>query len=175
MKIVLYTTALCLISLLAGISPAQGQAGEGYTFITGERGPQICVGRWIPPRDVALPGVCEGQIFGLSQLSAISGKQTVDRLDQLFEVLTSIDQRLAVGNDQMNLLLQATENTQSLLVQQGRQAGEVLQDAITRRFDDLPTEILANDLFKDELARLKEDILEEVEKRYSPKPAPPQK
>jgi hypothetical protein len=42
----------------------------------------------------------------------------------------------------------------------------MLREMITRRFDALPGEILANDQFKEEITKLKEDILKEVEKRY---------
>lgn len=172
MKTLICIMALWLVFFISGTSPALGQGGEGYTFITSERGPQICVGRWIPSADVALPGVCDGQIFGLSQLAAISSKQTVDRLDQLLLALYSIDQKLAVSNDQITLLIQAAVNTQTSLEQQVRQGGELLREVINRKFDDLPKEILENDLFKEELAKLREDILGEVEKQYSPRPAP---
>jgi hypothetical protein len=111
-------------------------------------------------------------VFGLSQLSAISAKQTVDRLDQLLLALNSIDQKLAVSNDQITLLIQAAVNTQTSIEQQVRQGGDLLREVIKRRFDALPKEILKNDLFKEELTRLKEDILGEIEKQYSPRPAP---
>ena len=174
MKTFICITALWLAFFIAGTS-SQSQAGEGYTFITGERGPQICVGSWIPPRDVGLSGFCDGQVFSLSQLSAISAKQTVDRLDQLLGVLTSIDQRLAVSYDQINLLLQATVNTQASIDQQVRQGNNLLSATITRRFDALPKEILDDDLFRKELTKLKEGILEEVEKQYLKRPSPPAK
>jgi hypothetical protein len=173
MKTLICILAIWLVFFIVGMSPAQSQAGEDYTFITGERGPQICVGSWIPPRDVGLPGFCDGQLFGLSQLSAISAKQTVDRLDQLLSVLASIDQRLAANNDLVLQLIESTANTQSSIEQQVWQGGNLLRDAITQRFDDLPKEILANDLFKEELSKLKEDILGEVEKQYLKRPSPP--
>lgn len=172
MKTLICIMALWLVFFIAGTSSAQSQGGEGYTFITSERGPQICVGRWIPPTDVALAGICDGQVFGLPQLAAISAKQTVDRLDQLLLALASIDQKLAVSNDQIVLLIQANVNTQTSIEQQVRQGGELLRDAITRRFDDLPEEILANALFKEELTKLKEDILGEVEKQYLRRSSP---
>ncbi len=175
MKKLIGIAALCLAFCIIGASPAQSQSGEGYSFITSERGPQICIGNWIPPRDVGLPGVCDGQVFALPQFSAISAKQTVDRLDQLITVLSSIDQRLAANNDQLAALIQATVNTQTSIDQQVRRGGEFLRDAITQRFSDLPKEVLANDSFKEELAKLKEDILAEVEKQYSKKPMPPAK
>ena len=175
MKKLVCIGALWLLCIVMGISPAQGQEGEGYSFITTERGAQICVGTWIPPRDVGLAGTCDGQVYGLSQLSAISAKQTVDRLDQLNLTLASIDQRLAAGNDQMAELIHATVNTQTLLEQQARKGDELLREAIIRRFDDLPEEILDNDRFKEELEKLKEDILGELERRYSPRLVPSRK
>lgn len=172
MKTFVCIAALWLVFIATGTAPAQGLEGEGYTFISTEKGPQICVGRWIPPRDVGLPGACDGQVFGLSQLSAISSKQTVDRLDQLLLALASIEQRLAVSNEQMTLLVQATLNTLTSVEQQVRKGDELLHDAIARRFDDLPKEILAHDVFREEIAKLKEDILGEVGKQYLPRPAP---
>lgn len=175
MKKLISIAALWLVFCIIGASSAQGQSGDGYTFITSERGTQICLGNWIPPRDVGLAGVCDGQVIGLPQLSAISAKQTVDRLDQLLTALSSIDQRLAYNNDMMTILIQATVNTQTSIDQQVRQGSEFLRDAITQRFGDLPKEIMANDLFKEELMKLKADILAEVEKQYSKRPAPPPK
>ncbi len=173
MKTVICITAFWLAFYCAWTSPASGQGGEGYTFITSERGPQVCIGRWIPSTDVALPGVCDGQVFGLPQLAAISAKQSVDRLDQLLFALNSIDQKLAVSNDQITQLIKAAVNTQTSIDRQVRQGGELLREVISRRFDELPKEILENDLFKEELARLKEDILGEVERQYSTRqPAP---
>lgn len=172
MKDIVCIVVLWLLCIIAGTAAAQSSEGEGYTFITTERGPQICIGRWIPPRDVGLAGVCDGQVMGLPQLSAISAKQTVDRLDQLLLALTSIDQKLAVSNDQMAQLIQTAVNTQASIEQQVRKSDELLRDAINRRFADLPGEILDNDLFKEELERLKEDILGEVGRQYTPRPAP---
>src|SRR5512147_949432 len=117
MKKLICIAAFCLMFCIIGASSAQGQSGEGYTFIPSERGPQICVGRWIPPTDVALAGVCDGQVYGLAQLSALSAKQTVDRLDQLLIVLSSIDQKLAANNDIRTALIQATVNTQTAIDQ----------------------------------------------------------
>jgi hypothetical protein len=79
---------------------------------------------------------------------------------------------LAVNNYQIKRLIEATVNTQTSIDQQVGQVSELLHDAITKRFDALPEEILANDLFKEELTKLKEDILKEVEKHYSKQPKP---
>ena len=145
-----------LAFFIAGASPAQSQteSAEGYTFVTTERGPQICLGRWVPARDTGLPGYCDGQVLGLSQLTAISSKQSVDRLDQLLLALASIDQRLAVNNDQFGRLIEATVNTQTSIDKQVRQVSEFLREAITRSFEALPEEILADDVFKDALSKL---------------------
>jgi hypothetical protein len=168
MKIFFNIAAICLVFFSIGVSPArsQTQVVEGYTFIQGTNGTQVCLGRWIPPTDVALPGVCDGQIVNLPQLTAISSRISAEKLDQVIGTLSSIDQRLAVNNDQIKQLIDATANTQDSIDQQVRQVNEMLRETITKRFEALPAEVLANDLFKEEITKLKEDILKEVEKRY---------
>lgn len=172
MKTLICITTIWLVFFIVGASSVQSQTQvvEGYTFIRGGTGPQVCLGRWIPPKDVALPGVCEGQVVGVDQLTAISTRLSADRLDQLLLALTSIDQKLAVNNDQIKRLIEATVNTQTSIDQQVRQVSEFLRETITKRFDALPEEILSNDLFKEEITKLKEDILKEVEKHYSTRP-----
>ncbi len=174
MKILIGVTTIWFVFFVVGLSSVrcQTQEFEGYTIVRTVTGPQVCLGRWVPPRDVSMSGVCEGQMVPVAQLSAISARQGVDRLDQLLVALTSIDQKLAVNNDQINRLIEATVNTQASIDQQVRQVSEFLRDTITKRFDALPGEILANDVFREELNRLKEDILKEVEKRYPPKSTP---
>ncbi len=164
-----------LICLVAGVSAAQGQDSENYTFFSNEYGPQICFGTWVPSSDVALPGVCQGQTMPLYQVNALSGRQTVDKLDKMLLFLEAMDQKLSVGNDQMNSLIETTVNTQTLLEQYSQLVSESLSEAIDRRFDELPKEIMDNELFKQELDKLKTDILKEVEKRYSKPLAAPKK
>jgi hypothetical protein len=172
MKTLICATTIWLVFFIAGVSSVQSQTEmlEGYTFIRGATGPQVCLGRWIPSRDVTLPGVCDGQIVDVAQLTAISARLSADRLNQIVLVLTEIDQKLADNNNQINRLIEATVNTQTAIDQQVGQVSELLHDAITKRFDALPEEILANDSFKEELTKLKEDILKEVEKHYTKQP-----
>ncbi len=169
--------AICTVLFITGGLPVRSQAqeSEGYTFLRGTSGSQVCLGRWIPSSDVAQPGVCQGQLVDVSQFTAISARQSAEKLDQLLLTLSSIDQRLAVSNDQLNRLIEATVNTQASIDEQARQAGEFLRDTITRRFDALPEEILSNSAFREELMKLKEDILKEVERHYSQQPAPSRK
>lgn len=159
--------AVSIVFLMGGLSLVQAQGGEGYTFLRTEFGPQICLGRWVSSKDVALPGVCQGQLIGLPQLTAISSKQTVDRLGQLLITLDSIDRKLAINNDQMDRLIDATLNTQASIDEQVQQVNDFLREAITSRFDELPEEMLKNDKFREELTKLKQDILKEVDKYYS--------
>jgi hypothetical protein len=175
MKALPYIVIIFFAFLIAGASVAQGQESEGYTFFSNEFGPQICIGRWVPSKDVVLPGVCEGQVMALSQLTALSARQTVDRLDKLLLSLDSIDQKLSIGNDQLSSLVESTVNTQAIINQYSRLVSEFLREAIIQRFDEMPKELLDNDLFKQELEKLKTDILKEVEKHYSKLPAAPKK
>jgi hypothetical protein len=169
----IYAAAIWTMFLIAAALPvrSEAQTAEGYTFITGAGGAQVCLGRWVPSRDVALPGFCEGQLVDLAQFTAISSRLSADRLDQMLFALGSIDQRLALNNEQVSLLIEATVNTRTAIDEQGRLAGELLQETIARRFDSLPDEILANDAFREELAKLKKDILKEVERLYQKRPA----
>jgi len=171
MKIIIFFALIWSVIFIAGVSPAQSE--ESYTFLMGDRGPQVCVGTWIPPRDVGLAGTCQGQIFGVPQLTAVSTKQTVDRLDQVVGFLSSIDEKLTDNNSRLDRLIEATVNTQTSIDRQVRQVNEFLRETITERFNELPSEMLENEEFRDELTKLKEDILDEVSKRYPPQPTKP--
>jgi hypothetical protein len=176
MKKLICVTTICLIFFIVGASSVQSQTEilEGYTFIRGGTGTSVCLGKWVPSRDVALPGVCQGQMVDVNHLAAISAKQSADKLDQLAYALNLIDQKLAINNDQFQQLIKVTVNTQTLIDQQVRQFNELLREAIIERFnvlfDTLPEEIFSNDLFKEEFKKLKKDILKEVEKHYLKKP-----
>jgi len=101
-----------------------------------------------------------------SQLTAISTRQTSDKLDQLLSVLESIDQKLSDNNVQIERLIEATVNTQTTINQQTGQVSELMHDTISTRVDALSRRVLANDTFKKELEKLKEDILTDVKKYY---------
>lgn len=174
MKNWLCLAVICIGFVLAGTSPAGAQTRvvEGYTFIGGGRGPQVCLGRWIPSDNIAAPGTCEGQLVDVAQLTAVSAGQSADRLAQILDSLDSIDQRLAVSNDQIKRLIDATVNTQNSIDAQVRSVSEILSEIITRRFDELPAEMMASEEFKKEMEKLKEEILGDVQKLYPAKPAP---
>lgn len=159
-----------MFSLLIGLPLARAQ--EGYTFFMSSGGPRICIGQWNPPRDVGFSGSCDGTVMDLPQLTALSAKQSADRLDQVLVTLNSIDQKMATNVDQINQLITETRNTQKALNAQVQQTSQLLHETIAKRFDALPEELLANPDFKDELLRLKQDILDEVDKYYQPRPAP---
>lgn len=169
MKRVMYVTAMWFTFIIVSASSVRSQIQEieGYTVIRGGTGSIICLGRWVPSAEVGKPGICEGKMVDVSQLTAISTKQTADRLDQLLLVLDSIDQRLADNNLQIERLIEATVNTQVSIDHQVGQVGELLHDTISSRVDALARRVLANDTFKKELEKLKEDILTDVKKSYS--------
>jgi hypothetical protein len=173
----LLCTMLCMVLLLVATSPVwpEAQMVEGYTVVRGPTGPVVCLGRWVPSRDVALPGYCDGQLVDMIQLSAISNRVSADRLDQMLTFLAAIDQKLALNNDQMRQLTEVTARVQGSIELQSKQVGDLLQEAIARRFEALPEELVANALFREELAKLREDILKEVEKHYTKRPAAPAK
>lgn len=170
MKTLSYITAIGLALIFASASPAHSQ--EDYTFFANAWGPQVCLGNWSPPSEGNPYGVCDGQTMGVPQLTAISAKQTVDRLDQLLAAFASVDEKLAVNNQQVSTLIEATYDTQATIERQVTQVSEFLRETIDHRFDAIPSEILANKAFLRELVKLREDILKEVEKRYPSVPEP---
>jgi hypothetical protein len=163
---------LLTIFLVVGISPGrpEAQTATDYTFVTGSTGQLVCIGTWVPPKDVALPGVCEGQVVDVTQFTAISSRLTADRLDQLIVALGAIDQKLALSNEQLNRLIDVTAGTQMALDRQTGQSADTLREAVAERFETLPQELLANAAFREALTNLKEDILKEVEKLYQKRP-----
>lgn len=173
MKKIVFAGAICIAFVLAGPGPAASE--QGYTVIMTERGPQVCVGAWIPPRDVGLAGECQGQIMSFQQFSAISARQSADALNQLAPALSAIDQKMAVTNEQMSRLIEATVNTQAAIERQVNQVSEFLGETITEKFRAIPEELLADERFKKELTKIKKEILEEVEKRYPPAQRTPAK
>lgn len=177
MKTFLCAGAIGLLYLTVSVLPVQSQTQmlEGYTFVGTSRGTAICLGRWVPSRDVALPGTCEGQLLDTSLLTALSARMSADRLEQILIFLAAIDQKMADNNDQVRQLTEATVKTQESIDEQVLRINEFLSDTIARRFDALPREMLDNDLFREELAKLRKDILKEVEKQYSKRPTPQRK
>ncbi|MEW6584612.1 MAG: hypothetical protein AB1442_03265 [Nitrospirota bacterium] len=170
----LVIAAIGFVLLAAGAPSVQSQTQEveGYTLVRSTSGTAVCLGRWVQPRDVALPGYCEGNLMDISQFAAISSRLTADKLDQVILALSSLDQKLAVNNEQIRQLIDVNSKTQTSIDLQVTQVGDIINEAITRRFDELPAEILSNELFKAEMEKLKSDILSEVQKHYVRQPAP---
>lgn len=175
MKRLIYTTAALVAFIFICASPARTQTQDigGYTVIRAGTGSIICVGRWVPSTEPGRPGVCEGQLADPSQLTAISTRQTADKLDQLLSVLQFIDQKLADNNAQIERLIEATVNTQASINdtqtsinQQTAQVGELMHDTISSRVDALSRRVLASETFRKELEKLKQDILTDIKKYY---------
>src|SRR5512135_2712781 len=99
MKRLVCIAAMGLILFGAGVSSvsSQTQIAEGYTIVKTSTGPAVCLGRWVPSKDVALPGVCEGEMMDLSYFNAISTRMTADKLDQILLALSALDQKSAIN------------------------------------------------------------------------------
>ena len=169
MKQFIFGTAIWGMFMFVCASSVQSQTQEigGYTVIRGGTSSIICVGRWVPSKEAGRPGVCEGQLADVSQLTAISTRQTAERLEQLLPVLESIDQKLADNTVQIERLIEATVNTQASIKRQGEQVEELMHDTISSRVDALSKRVLANDTFRQELEKLKQDILRDLKKYFS--------
>lgn len=161
-------TASCLLVLVILASATYSQDED--TFISYGSGPGVCLGRWVQSDNVSKSGYCEGQVMGLAQYSALSSRKTVDRLDQLLIALSAIDEKMAENNNQLGMLLQATENTSASIDNQVDQVGEILRETISLRFDTLLVQLINDDLFKEELVRLKEEILQDIDSVYFSQP-----
>jgi hypothetical protein len=164
MKTLSCASILWLAFFIMYASPASSQ--EAYTFIANSYGQQVCIGRWVPSSTGAQGGVCEGELIGLPQLTAVSARQSLERLEQVVTVLSSISDKMDVSNDQLSMLIQVTANAQ-----QAAQNNEALRRAISQRFAALSLDLTENEAFREEIASLKKDILKEVEKRYPAAPA----
>ncbi len=154
--------------------PAISDAQQDYTVIMTERGPHVCVGTWLPPREAGLAGECQGQVMSFQQFSAISARQTADTLNQLVPTLSAIDQKMAVNNEQISRLIEVTAGMQTAIERQTAQTSDFLNETIASKFRSFPEELLADEKVRNELERLKKEILEEVERRY-PRQKPPTK
>lgn len=163
-------TASCLVIFIILASATYSQ-DEGYTFIYPSDGPGVCLGRWVQPDDAMKEGYCEGEVLSLTHYSALSSRKTVDRLDQLLIAISAIDEKMAKNNNQLEMLIQATENTKVSIDSQVAQVGEILRETISKRFDTLLVQLMNDDLFKEELVRLKEEILEEIDYVYFSQPS----
>ena len=155
-------SAFAVISALPAGSPAQEP--EGYSFFSGISGTMVCIGQYAPPSSDNVTGVCQGQLLGIDQFSAVTARQSADRLDRIAAVLEAIDGKLSANNQQLQLLTEVSADTRTGAV---RREIELLNNAIAQRFRSIPEEVIANSRFREELDSLKADIMVEVEKRLS--------
>ena len=165
MKRFFYAVSVCLCLFFLAVPPAESQ--DDYTVVSTPYGPQVCIGVWTPPQGLGQQGTCDGQLVGIPQLTAISSNQTANRLGQLLNVMSSIDQKLDINNALLNQLIEVTVAAQQAAVQK-----ETLRRTITQRFAALPPELLQDPAVNEELDNLKKDILVEIEKRYPATSAP---
>jgi hypothetical protein len=167
-KVICFASIWLAFCLVVPSIQSEAQEAQDYTFLRGPMGPQVCMGKYTPSSADAVSGVCSGQVLDLAQFNAASNKVSADRLDQTVQVLQAIDDKLAINNDKVDRLIQVVVATQASFDKQNRELGETIE----KRFDAVPAELLSSDLFKQELSKLKADILKEVEKRYQPRTAP---
>ncbi len=170
----LLVAAIVLASMITAASPAYciTQEAGGYTFIKGETGSQVCVGTWVPPSSVGKPGDCEGELMDVAQFSAVTATQSIDRLDQLVNSLSSIDEKMAASNAQLQRLIDVELDMLTLLDQQSAQSYEQLRAAISSKFDAAPTEFRSYRAAREAIKKLREDIMKEFDKYAGPSPQP---
>ena len=81
---------------------------------------------------------------------------------------------MSENSKQLETLIQVTENTKTSIDTQVAQVGEILRESISLRFDTLLVQLINDDLFKEELIRLKEEILAEIDSVYFAEPSEPE-
>ena len=166
-RAIMVLSAFAVISALPSGSLAQEP--EGYSFFSGISGTQVCIGQYTSPSSDNVTGVCQGQMLGLDQFSAVAARQSADRLERIAAVLETIDEKLSANNRQLQLL---TEVSADARMDALRKEIDILNNAISQRFEAIPEDVIANSRFREELDRLRADIMAEVEKRL---PAPVKK
>jgi hypothetical protein len=173
MRAPVFIAAISLVFSIFGTSPARSQTleMEGYSIVAGTQGPMVCMGNWVRVSPLQT-GLCDGPLVDVPQFAAISARQTADKLDLLLEVLTSIDDKLTVSNDEMKELVKATTvGSRASTEQRVKEVGELVRRDVVTRFDALPGKIMANE----ELVKLREAIVGDIEQLYSLPVAPVKK
>jgi DNA anti-recombination protein RmuC len=166
MRLFYIFAVMLFFAVTAGLPAAtQAQDQDGYAFVNGIRGPEVCVGQYTAPSSSDVNGICRGELMGLQQFSAAAARQSADSLDRIVSSLEAIDQKLAANNEQLQRLTEASADARgdSLREEMAR-----LKEAIASRFEAIPEELISSPEFKDEMDRLKADIIAEVNSRLSP-------
>lgn len=93
------------------------------------------------------------------------------RIDRL--IALQDDTKNAVNNLRQDLntkigeMVASNKATQDLIQQQIKQNNQLLFDTLQKRLNSIPADLLTNPAFKEELEKLKKDILDEVNKRIA--------
>ena len=135
---------------------------EGVDVVQGLYGSSICLGKMRGPQ-------CSGPMVPSDAAAAIYARGINANLEQIRLALLE----LKTGtNDRLGQLADATNKTHRLMEQQFQQSNELLHETIVKLFDALPAKLLTDPLVKQEVQKLREDILKEVDRRI-PKPPTP--
>jgi hypothetical protein len=131
----------------------QIQNYDGVAIVPSSYGDLICLGNWNGDA-----GRCEGAAVSSGALAAISASKSADKLEQIRLLLETMNKGLSANT-------QALLNMQKSPILQSLPAKDSLSEAIMTRFDAIPPGILAVDSVKQEIEKLKEDILQELDRR----------
>ena len=144
-------TFLSLKAPSANAQSDQIQNYEGMVILPSTYGDLLCLGNW--NSDLKR---CDGPAVSSGALAAISAAKSVDKLEQIRLLLDKMNNGLSANT-------QALLNIQKSVDLQKRPAKESIKQAITTRFDAIPSGILTDDSVRNEIERLKQDILLEVD------------
>lgn len=160
--LVIWTFLLLSVDLPA--THAQGnpiQQYDGNIILPSTFEDLICLGNWNAELER-----CEGSAVSSGALAAISAAKSADRLEQIRLLLDAMNNSLSANT-------QALRDIQRSFGPQTGPANGSLQEAILTRFDAIPAGILTDDSVREELERLRNDILQEVNRRDPTPPASP--
>ena len=124
---------------------------EGMVILPSTYGDLLCLGVW--NSDLKR---CDGPAVSSGALAAISAAKSVDKLEQIRLLLDKMNNGLS-ANTQALLSIQKSVDLQS------RPVKESIKQAIAARFNAIPSGILTDDSVRNEIERLKKDILLEVD------------
>lgn len=133
---------------------------ENKGIIPGDYGGDtICLNNWVPPQSGntignSSPGVCNGVEISALALTAISSKNSSDKLEQIRVLLEQLN----------NNLTKVVSENRRLNKDHDRRENVALRELIDEKFDALPVEVVANKQIKEILNKLRQDLLESIKK-----------
>lgn len=120
-------------------------------------------------------GPCSGgtRTYQSADFAAVYAKLNNDELKNIKSLWAEMSRQLEANTAAIKKMTESNEKVQASIDEQVRLGKEMLHGMIVKRFDTMPAELLQNELFKQEMAKLKADILSEVDRKAQKAGDPP--